>query len=49
MRLHVVDTHRSVPQREHLLVGLTPAEIGAATPVTDGMTTYFDVSALTGT
>jgi hypothetical protein len=49
MRLHVVDTHRGIPQGEHPLVGLTSAEIDAATPVTDGITTYFDVSALTGT
>jgi hypothetical protein len=49
MRLHVVDTHRGIHKRNTRLVGLTPAEIDAATPVTDGMTTYFDVSALTGT
>jgi hypothetical protein len=31
----VVDTHRGIPQRKPPLVGLTPAEIDAATPVTD--------------
>jgi hypothetical protein len=35
MRLRVVDTHRGIPQEENPLVGLTPAEIDAATPVTD--------------
>jgi hypothetical protein len=35
MRLRVVDTHRGIPQGENPLVGLTPAEIDAATPVTD--------------
>jgi hypothetical protein len=45
----VFDTRRGIPQKEHPVGRIDASEIGTATTVIDIITTYFNVSALTGT